>query len=256
MASSGFWRLSLNETLRFKGVPSEVQRLPRSYGMREKVRNGHGLLVGDLDEESQCGEVRWLASVEGVDLESETFKLNWRPADITLKPTASGASFWRRKPWFGFAPDVADRYMLDGLFADVFDDESWSTSSVRVELSESGQETLAGEVGKPIEPHHVFAVAKPSKHPRVGYVYLVWSHHGYKIGKSVNVKQRTRLFSVKLPFDIRVEHYAKFSDYTQAESTLHKHFHSQRLDGEWFELSPSDVALIKTFGEPQSVEGL
>lgn len=256
MASSGFWRLSLQETLRFKGVPSEVQRLPGKYGMREKVRTGHGLLVGDLNEELQCGEVRWLASVEGVDLDCETFKLNWRPADITLKPTASGASFWRRKPWFGFAPDVAERYMLDGLFADVFDDESWSSSFVHIELSESGRETLAGEVGKPIDAHDFFTVAKPSRNPRVGYVYLVWSQHGYKIGKSVNVKQRTRLFSVKLPFGIRVEHYAKFSDYTQAESTLHQHFHSQRLDGEWFDLSLSDVALIKTFGAPQSVESL
>lgn len=95
MASSGFWRLSLQETLRFRGVPSEVQRLPRSYGMREKVRTGHGLLVGDPNEDSQCGDVCWLAAIEGIDLESETFKLNWRPAEITLKPTASGASVWR-----------------------------------------------------------------------------------------------------------------------------------------------------------------
>lgn len=256
MASSNFWRLSLGSTIRFLAVPSEVQRLPRGYGMREKVRTGHGLLVGDLDEGSQCGEVRWLASIEGVDLASETIKVNWRPADITLKPTASGASVWRRKPWFGFAPDVADRYMLDGLFADVFDDDSWSTSTTRVELAEHGSEATAGEVGKPIGPHDVFAVAKPSRHPRVGYVYLVWSPHGYKIGKSINVKQRTRLFSVKLPFDVRVEHYAKFSDHTQAESTLHRHFHAQRLEGEWFDLGPSDIALIKTFGEPQSAEGL
>ncbi len=155
MASSGFWRLSLGQTLRFKGVPSEVQRLPRAYGMREKVRAGHGLLVGDLNEVSQCGDVRWLASIEGVDLESETFKLIWRPAEITLKPTASGASFWRRKPWFGFAPDVADRYMLDALFADVFDDESWSTTLTRVDLTETGLESVAGEIGKPIEEHDV-----------------------------------------------------------------------------------------------------
>lgn len=256
MASSGFWRLSLDQTLRFKGVPAEVQKLPRTFGMREKVRAGHGLLVGDLNEDSRCGDVRWLASFEGVDLESETFKLNWRPAEITLKPTASGASIWRRKPWFGFAPDVADRYMLDALFADVFDDESWSTTLTRVDLTETGLESVAGEIGKPIEEHGVFKIAKPSRRPRVGYVYLVWSQHGFKIGKSVNVKQRTKLFSVKLPFDIRVEHYAKFSDYTQAEQTLHQHFHSQRLDGEWFELSAADISLIKSFGEPQSVEGL
>ena len=63
----------------FRGVPSDVQRLDRSFGMRERVRSGHGLLDGDLNEELGCGEVRWIASVEGVDLESDYFKLNLPP---------------------------------------------------------------------------------------------------------------------------------------------------------------------------------
>jgi hypothetical protein len=146
--------------------------------------------------------------------------------------------------------------MLSALFADVFDDESWATNTERVNLVEGFENSDGVMPGSPIEPHSVLGCSKPSKRPRVGYVYLVWSEHGYKIGKSVNVRQRTRLFSVKLPFPIRVEHFAKFSDYSQAEKTLHDYFHGQRLDGEWFQLSEADIELIKSFGEPQSVEGL
>jgi len=256
MSSSDFWRIAPSELLMFKGVPAEVQRLLPKYGNQGKVRRGHGLLAGTFNNDTRCGEVRWIASIEDIDRNSMSMKLNWRNADITLKPTGIGAVNWRKRIWFGFAPDVAERYMLDALFADVFDDEGWRLVQHRADLVADPDAEAGSWDGAPIAEHPVFQITKPSKRSRVGYVYLVWSKHGIKIGKSVNVKQRTRLFSVKLPFPIKVEHYAKFSDYSQAERTLHKHFHSQRLDGEWFDLSAADVELIKTFGEPQSVEGL
>jgi hypothetical protein len=43
-----------------------------------------------------------------------------------------------------------------------------------------------------------------------------------------------------------------FSDYTQAERSLHLHFHEKRLEGEWFALNDEDIAFIKTFGRPMS----
>lgn len=89
-----------------------------------------------------------------------------------------------------------------------------------------------------------------------GYVYLVRSQYGVKIGKSVNVKSRTRLFEVKLPFPISVEHYAWFDDYSYAERDLHRKFHAKRLEGEWFDLSKEDVAHIMTLGKSVPVAGL
>lgn len=97
---------------------------------------------------------------------------------------------------------------------------------------------------------------QPSNTPTGGYVYLVRSQYGIKIGKSVNVKSRTRLFEVKLPFPISVEHYAWFDDYSYAERNLHKKYHAQRLEGEWFDLSQEDVANIKKLGRPVPVAGL
>jgi hypothetical protein len=90
--------------------------------------------------------------------------------------------------------------------------------------------------------------------PTIGFVYLIWSQYGYKIGKAVSVKNRTKLFEVKLPFPIRIENYAKFSDYTQAERSLHLYFQDKRMEGEWFSLTEDDVAFIKTLGEPQSID--
>jgi len=60
-------------------------------------------------------------------------------------------------------------------------------------------------------------LVKRFMNPTIGVVYLIWSQYGYKIGKAVSVKNRTKLFKVKLPILIRMENYAKFSDYNQAE---------------------------------------
>jgi hypothetical protein len=49
-----------------------------------------------------------------------------------------------------------------------------------------------------------------------------------------------------------LNNYALFSDYTQAERSLHLHFHEKRLEGEWFALNDEDIAFIKTFGRPMS----
>ncbi|WP_323745073.1 GIY-YIG nuclease family protein [Noviherbaspirillum malthae] len=82
------------------------------------------------------------------------------------------------------------------------------------------------------------------------------SQYGVKIGKSVDVRSRTRLFAVKLPFPTTVEHYAWFDDYSFAERDLHRKYHSKRLEGEWFDLSLDDVAHIKTLGRSVPVVGL
>ena len=62
------------------------------------------------------------------------------------------------------------------------------------------------------------------------------------------MKSRTRLFEVKLPFQITVEHYAYFENYSDAERSLHDTFRAKRLEGEWFDLRPEDISFIKTLG--------
>ena len=258
MSGSRFWRASESSLTFFGSVPSEIQKIVG--GNFKKLVKGHGIIVGDLNVTTDCGEVDWTGVVEEVSPNEFSVRVNWRNSDFVLKPTDAGRVYWRKKDWFNFASDVANRYMLDAIFADIFDDGEWRKTRTRVVLSP--KETHKYDPASQVDADSAgdtandelkgLPVVSGSRSPTVGYVYLVWSMYGYKIGKAVNVPKRTKLFEVKLPFPIRVEHYAMFSDYTQAERSLHLHFHEKRLEGEWFALTNEDISFIKTFGRPMT----
>ena len=257
MAISRFWRVKEASLTFFDGVPVDVQKIESRF--LKRFSRGQGVVVGDLSEYTNCGEIYWVGVVQDISIEESAIKMVWRNADFVLKPTSAGAVFWRKNEWFNFAQDVADRYLLDALFSDIFEEENWKSitkrgSLTRREKTEQGsakEESLTQSDSLPGLP-----AVKVSANPTIGYVYLLWSQYGYKIGKAVNVQNRTKLFEVKLPFPIKVEHYARFDDYTQAERSLHLHFHEQRMEGEWFSLNENDVAFIKTLGVSQPLAGL
>lgn len=94
---------------------------------------------------------------------------------------------------------------------------------------------------------------KPPKpealHKKVsGYVYLVKGQANYyKIGKTTNVSNRTRMFEVKLPFEIELLHVITSNDYTLAERHFHNLFSAKRGNGEWFQLEQAEIDLFKSF---------
>lgn len=80
-----------------------------------------------------------------------------------------------------------------------------------------------------------------------GYVYLLKASTGhYKIGRSKKVIDRLKLFEVKLPFEVEIIHLFPCVDMVDAERQLHIIFADKRVNGEWFDLSITDVATIKT----------
>lgn len=82
---------------------------------------------------------------------------------------------------------------------------------------------------------------------RPGYIYIIKSEMGScKIGRSKNVPDRLKLFEVKLPFNFEIIHLFPCCDMVDAERQLHLIFGEKRVNGEWFELSNSDIAIIKT----------
>jgi hypothetical protein len=89
---------------------------------------------------------------------------------------------------------------------------------------------------------------------RSGYIYLVEGQNCYKIGKSVDVPARTRSFGLLLPFKTKLIHFIPTSDMVWSESYLHGTFAHCRLNGEWFDLSPEEVAWICSLRtiEPQA----
>ena len=87
-------------------------------------------------------------------------------------------------------------------------------------------------------PQHAPAGAVP------GFVYLL---HGlntgwYKIGLSVNARRRTKQIGARSPFEIELVHKLAVDDMHRVEAHFHALFAAQRVNGEWFTLSPDDVA--------------
>lgn len=78
-----------------------------------------------------------------------------------------------------------------------------------------------------------------------GFVYLLKSPTGFwKIGKTIDPKDRIATFSVKLPFEVSYVHLIPCYDHHKLESELHIVFSHLQVDGEWFKLSPADIAWI------------
>lgn len=79
-----------------------------------------------------------------------------------------------------------------------------------------------------------------------GYVYLLKAETGHwKIGRTKDPNDRLRTFNVKLPFKVEYEHLIKCRHANEVESALHEHYMLKRINGEWFDLSDDDIALIK-----------
>ncbi len=75
----------------------------------------------------------------------------------------------------------------------------------------------------------------------VGYIYMIKSQYGFKIGKSKNIKQRNKLYSIKMPFHFDYVFKEKCVDYHNLEIRLHEMFSEKHLNGEWFQLTDTDI---------------
>lgn len=91
--------------------------------------------------------------------------------------------------------------------------------------------------------YYIAKIEKPIA-KKSGYVYIIRSDYGYKIGMTKHIKDRLQLFGVKLPFEIEQVKIYKGETYTELEKELHLLYDHNRLNGEWFKLSDSDLIKI------------
>lgn len=233
MKITKYWRL--NPAALDKGYsPFESPRLVEPADFVARVRPGEGIVLASWIEREGLGRMTAL----GVCLDrcDEGLLIDWRESDARLRPNAAGQANWREKPAFVFGDAVAARYGLADLFGERFPDLGEDAVTTR---------TLTPGVHRRLPRNGV-----------PGYVFLIRSPHGYKIGKTANIQNRLRLFSVKFPFPVSLEHYAWFEDCSGAERALHTRFHSKRLEGEWFDLNDADIAYIKGLGKSAQLKTL
>lgn len=100
-------------------------------------------------------------------------------------------------------------------------------------------------------PRHTYKVnvappgtPKMLRMPDPGYVYILESRYGYKIGKTKDLPTRMNFFGVKLPFETNLVHTILSSNITRCETALHRAYAQHRIDGEWFSLSEKDITWL------------
>lgn len=77
--------------------------------------------------------------------------------------------------------------------------------------------------------------------PNLGFVYVIASDFGFKIGVTKSFTSRTKTFNVKLPFDWNYILLFSSTIYKKIEKELHVFFKSKHINGEWFNLSENDL---------------
>lgn len=214
MARSNFYRLDYSNSKQLDEW-SQAGRLPaQGHELAAQVRLGNYVLAAKFDATLGIGEVRAVGRVSKLGKEVE---IDWRSARFDLHPSTQGQRFWL-KDYFNFDAGVSARYELARRCSELFPDA----------FVEKGADTNLAVSAK------------------AGHIYVIKSPHGYKLGKSRQLRDRARLFSVKLPFPIEVVMTGWFDDYSAAELRLHRRFAHKRLEGEWFDLSSSDLVILQT----------
>jgi hypothetical protein len=81
--------------------------------------------------------------------------------------------------------------------------------------------------------------------PEPGFIYILKSAHGSKIGKTKHVNSRMRFFEIKLPFPVSVEILLEVRDMSRTEKRLHDYFEMKHINGEWYDLTEQDYEYIR-----------
>ena len=78
-----------------------------------------------------------------------------------------------------------------------------------------------------------------------GVVYLIRMGEFHKIGKSNDAGRRNYELGLRLPEKHDVVHVIDTDDPSGIEAYWHRRFASQRANGEWFRLSPTDITAFQ-----------
>ena len=197
------------------------------------VEAGDGLFIYEANEDfSVCTSVA-VAEVTDIDLAAETCTIDKRNYTGVVEPDKGVRWRWQRNPYL--CPDAkkVEKYGMVQFFADAFSDPKW----LQRPMGDAVQEVFRPDL------------SKPTLMPVVGHVYVFQSSTHYKIGKSVEVDERIKQVGKDVGEELRLLHTINTNDYTRTETELHLRYAHCRVRGEWFDLSPDELAEILAISE-------
>lgn len=246
LTPSRFWRVAKSVS-ELQSDPPNVLELPACLQeQRVPPSVGDGLLLADYDREAQTGQIRYLGIIQGCD--GDGVRVDWRSTMTEIwVDTPAGRGNWASKDGFRFATTKVAGYGLHHLFSVTFPGleprEALPSGAKAVRVLRERQAVVSRERLEPIE-----VVGEPSSAARGGYVYVLQSAYGFKVGRTRNVPNRMRAFGVHLPILYTIPLCAWFDDHIEAESRYHRLFAEKRINGEWFALVDQDIELIRRRG--------
>lgn len=77
-----------------------------------------------------------------------------------------------------------------------------------------------------------------------GYVYILNSDYGFKIGCTKDINRRFKELKTLMPFELKLHSTIVSTDFRSLEKILHDALKDKRINGEWFELDNNDFKYI------------
>lgn len=104
---------------------------------------------------------------------------------------------------------------------------------------------VCNSVIKKIDKREEFSDTKNNQ--KIGAVYLFKHGKHYKIGKTNDTVRRGNELKIQLPENLVLIHEIKTDDPGGIEAYWHKRFDLKRMNGEWFDLNPSEIRAFKAW---------
>jgi hypothetical protein len=257
LTPSRYWRIAASLADLQRAPPREFV-LPCSLTQQTTPPTvGDGLLLADYESTAQTGVVRYLGII--LSRSRHCVEVEWLPTNTEIWiDTPAGRGNWSTKEGFRFAATKVAGYGLHQLFSDTFPNleprESLPGGARAVPAARRPTQRPDAVSRERLDPAEI--IGEPTGSPRGGWVYVLQSAYGFKVGRTRNVPSRMRAFGVKLPIMYAILLCAWFDDHIEAESAYHRQFTDKRINGEWFDLQEQDLALIRSRQyDVRSVEG-
>lgn len=79
-----------------------------------------------------------------------------------------------------------------------------------------------------------------------GYIYILKTKHGYKIGRTIDIKKRLSSYTTALLNQFECVFSCQVNDHVRIEKELHLRFKDKHISREWFNLNERDIEQVKS----------